>query len=663
MSKTTNRCPLDDTPVEIACNILSFCHWPDRGALLRLNKHWSQGVYAQDSTWRLLCWALHKETFVYVSHGPGTAWRDSFKRCWSMRDRWRPVSEESSEPSGVCTSASEYLERTRAGEVDVPFTPAWQRPQQTPKTFNIKVFARFRPVTAHLGAKDEQEDAGQHIVLPLYQQLRLLEQGGLSKEQARTRVFGESKGFFAGAGVEVPAPALSSPAAATDGPDGEAEGCADGGVVGCAEGVVGSIGQGLQERVPGVVSVAPKEVVMCAPGVGLRRFRSLDGVLQQDSMQTEVYDAVARPQVFEFLNGLNTTVLLYGQTGSGKTYTSFGPTASVSSSLRLEASSGLVPRVCAEVLGAVAERRGFGMRADLAVSYIEIYGDEVTDLLQEGAAVGAWQGTAVRAVLEGRAKVAVRTVGEMEAALKKGEGNKRRASTAMNERSSRAHALLFLSLVQTPPGQTSFTVTSTMCLADLGGCEQLKKSNVSGQQLAEAVKINQGLLALKQCINGLNKGHPFIPYHDSKLTQILSSSLGGSSRTTVVVACSMEGRHASESMQALRFGEKCAVVTNESDRQSSSTGLLLAGLDRDIRACREQIKKKERWETRVEERKDVDGDEQVVKSSLVGAEQEGKELARLLEARRQLVGGPKGPTRKIRQMKAYAPQAWCTALQ
>ena len=40
-------------------------------------------------------------------------------------------------------------------------------------------------------------------------------------------------------------------------------------------------------------------------------------------------------------------------------------------------------------------------------------------------------------------------------------------------------------------------VTSQLCLADLGGSEQLKKSGAEGLQKAEAVQINLGLLALK----------------------------------------------------------------------------------------------------------------------------------------------------------------------
>ena len=85
-----------------------------------------------------------------------------------------------------------------------------------------------------------------------------------------------------------------------------------------------------------------------------------------------------------------------------------------------------------------------------------------------------------------------------------------------------------------------------------------------------------------------------VPYHDSKLTELLSSALGGDSKTTVVVTASPEPRHAAESLQALRFGEACAVVTNAAAAQQSSTAHLIAALDAKIAAAEQAIEQKER---------------------------------------------------------------------
>ena len=51
-------------------------------------------------------------------------------------------------------------------------------------------------------------------------------------------------------------------------------------------------------------------------------------------------------------------------------------------------------------------------------------------------------------VLSGAAEKPIRSMADVTAVLRTGEAQKRRAATAMNDRSSRAHALFILSLTQ-----------------------------------------------------------------------------------------------------------------------------------------------------------------------------------------------------------------------
>jgi len=64
---------------------------------------------------------------------------------------------------------------------------------------------------------------------------------------------------------------------------------------------------------------------------------------------------------------------------------------------------------------------------------------------------------------------------------------------------------------------------------------------VKSDQRREAVHINLGM-ALKACATALNSGDPkqYIPYANSKLTILLSSALGGNSKTSAIVCCSQE---------------------------------------------------------------------------------------------------------------------------
>merc|ERR1719214_109272 len=117
---------------------------------------------------------------------------------------------------------------------------------------------------------------------------------------------------------------------------------------------------------------------------------------------------------------------------------------------------------------------------------------------------------------------------------------------------------------------------------------------------------------------------------------ILQEALGGSARTLVVTTATMDPCHAVESLQTLRFAETCAKVRNQG---ASSTA---ASVQAALRLVAEQIKhyeaevvRKERWETRLVRRRDVDTvagafgegnmierEEVIPTSVLVGAEHE-----------------------------------------
>ena len=76
-------------------------------------------------------------------------------------------------------------------------------------------------------------------------------------------------------------------------------------------------------------------------------------------------------------------------------------------------------------------------------------------------------------VLSGAAECPVDSVVDIVDLLKKGDFQKRRAATEMNDRSTRAHALLILRLDQSNP-RSGARCSSKLYLADLGGSEQVR---------------------------------------------------------------------------------------------------------------------------------------------------------------------------------------------
>ena len=53
-----------------------------------------------------------------------------------------------------------------------------------------------------------------------------------------------------------------------------------------------------------------------------------------------------------------------------------------------------------------------------------------------------------------------------------------------------------------------------------------------------------------------------VPYRESKLTRMLSESLGGNSKTSLIVTCSPHPFNALETLSTCRFGQRARSVKN-----------------------------------------------------------------------------------------------------
>jgi len=282
-------------------------------------------------------------------------------------------------------------------------------------------------------------------------------------------------------------------------------------------------------------------VIIVDPLKGLCEVK-LDHILPEITSQKIVYETSTMTLVSDLFNGQNGSCLVYGQTGSGKTYTMFGEQDFESS--RYENYSfmvgqkrwGIVPRACYDVFRILEERKNklnFEIEMTVKITFIEVFGNTVSDLLHNGKLCGNNRASSQGFILDGSSEISVSSFNEAISLLKIGEGQKRKATTAMNERSTRAHNIFIFTLTQFC-AQRNINLTNRLYLVDLGGCEQIKKSamkldasisiseeskeyfeeQIQNQKdrVKEAVNINLGLLALKQCVQNLQHGNKYVPY-------------------------------------------------------------------------------------------------------------------------------------------------------
>jgi len=199
------------------------------------------------------------------------------------------------------------------------------------------------------------------------------------------------------------------------------------------------------------------------------------------------------------------------------------------------------------------------------VALIEIYQESVQDLLNRsrdeiGSSLRVRESPTEGVYVENLTWVPVSARGGIMEQLSMGLRHRRIAHTQMNAKSSRSHCLFMVNLEQENGGEI---VSSKLCLADLAGSEKVKKSGVEGAKLEEAASINQSLSTLGHCIMTLSKGKGgHVPYRDSKLTFILKDSLGGNSKTALIVACSPSMSSFEETVSTMQFAQRAKSVQN-----------------------------------------------------------------------------------------------------
>lgn len=208
----------------------------------------------------------------------------------------------------------------------------------------------------------------------------------------------------------------------------------------------------------------------------------------------------------------------------------------------------------------------------LQIGMLEIYNDEIFDLLSpvaqgsaaekkrearmqgEKATLDIRRSADGRIEVPGLSKEPVNSIQDVMDLLKKGNSNRATACTNLNEHSSRSHMVLLVDVTSGLEGQPSNK--GCLYLVDLAGSERVRRSQVEGDQLKEAGFINKSLSALGNVMEALDRKASHVPYRDSKLTYLLQDSLGGNSRTMMVVAvCPMDTAY-DESVHALNFATR-----------------------------------------------------------------------------------------------------------
>jgi len=226
---------------------------------------------------------------------------------------------------------------------------------------------------------------------------------------------------------------------------------------------------------------------------------------------------------------------------------------------------GIIPRSVAALFAGVAEADEC-VEFTFKVSYVEIYMEKIRDLLDPNRLknnLTVREDKANGIYIAGVTEEYVTSFDELLHCMQSGAFNRATAATGMNEGSSRSHSVFTITVGQKDLNSAT-SKNGKLVLVDLAGSEMVRKTGASGQQLEEAKTINKSLSALGQVINALtDEKQSHIPYRDSKLTRVLQDSLGGNSKTVLIVAISPSSFNANETLSTIRFGLRAKAIENK----------------------------------------------------------------------------------------------------
>jgi len=285
-----------------------------------------------------------------------------------------------------------------------------------------------------------------------------------------------------------------------------------------------------------------------------------NNIFTEKNNNKDIFDISIKPIINNVINGYNSTALAYGVTGTGKTYTIFGDL------VFQNGDEGISIKAC-DYLFKELSTKYYQDEYILKVSYIEIYNENVIDLLNNDNSTSSLMiiEDPIKGVYCPNCKeFIINNSSELKKIITKGNKKRTMAPTNQNKFSSRSHAILQISLERKSYNEENknFDIFfSKFLIVDLAGSERggLEK----GKRREEGANINKSLFTLGSCINILSdksKNGKFIPYRDSKLTRLLKDSLGGNILTVMLVCVSPAVESYEESISSLNYATRAKKI-------------------------------------------------------------------------------------------------------
>jgi hypothetical protein len=312
---------------------------------------------------------------------------------------------------------------------------------------------------------------------------------------------------------------------------------------------------------------------------------------EQQGSQDNVFNTFGQDFLKHSLNGYNICMFAYGHTGSGKSYTMLGDQGPHTTSSEM----GILPRFLRELFAAHVQDNIQPEGRRYSCEFYEVYNEHIKDLLVPAKAgertckVHVHPQHGVR--VENLTMSVVTSADEAMRLVEFGTQMRAVATTTMNARSSRSHAVFaFKYEQQTSDGKSC---QSTATFVDLAGREDQSMSQNQSSRFREMCCINTSLFHLANVITKLSKGliggNSLSDFRNSKLTLLLSPALMGNSRTALIATVTPLRSLVEDSLCTMNFAANVKKIRTQPVINNKARDTMVAELEAEVRQLKSEL--------------------------------------------------------------------------
>ena len=279
-----------------------------------------------------------------------------------------------------------------------------------------------------------------------------------------------------------------------------------------------------------------------------------DKIFNNKNEIDEIYNISSKQLVYYTLNGFNTAIICYGQTGMGKTYTI----------------NEIVAEIGKQIFDEIDLVQDINNLFKVEIGGFEIYKEQISDLLDLiNINLELGENKYKRLFVDNLTFFTVNDQDEYNDIINKILSKRNNNSLSMKEFTSRSNNIIVINVYRYTAEKKQLK-TGCLYLVDLEGSEKITKNKIEGESHEEKKILNKSLSSLRHLVQTLSsiRNEPliqsnYIPYRESKLTELLCDCFGGNCYTSLILNCCLSDIYLNETRNTLLFGQKVKKIQNK----------------------------------------------------------------------------------------------------